>query len=162
MIDAADLAVRLARLETVEEVQRLKAHYCDVCDDGYDPDALAALFTSDAVWDGGRVGRFEGREAIRGFFARMPTVLSMAIHHVTNPSITVSDDGQRAEGRWYLLQAATLTAGNRPVWLAGRYHDRFERVEGRWLFSSITITTRFLAPYETGWGRPPFAEPERG
>lgn len=40
----------------IESIKQLEARYCAACaacDDGYDPDRLAALFTEDAVWDGG-------------------------------------------------------------------------------------------------------------
>ncbi len=150
------IEARIQRLEAAEEIRRLKAHYCDLCDEGYDADALADLFTEDAVWDGGRLGCFEGRDAIRGFFARMPGVLSFAIHHVTNPVVTVSADGVSAEGRWYLLQAATLVPGNRAVWIAGRYEDRFRWVGREWRFQRITIGARFFTPYESGWAEVPF------
>ena len=59
---------RIRRLEDLEEIKQLKARYAAYCDANYDADALAELFTADAVWDGGMLGRSEGREAIRQFF----------------------------------------------------------------------------------------------
>ena len=47
-----DLEERLARVESIERIRFLKARYCDLCDDGYDADALCELFTEDAIWDG--------------------------------------------------------------------------------------------------------------
>jgi ketosteroid isomerase-like protein len=152
------LEARIARIEAAEEIRRLKAHYCDLCDDGYDADALAGLFTPDAVWDGGDLGRFEGTDAIRRFFAGTARALSLAIHHVTNPAISVADDAQSATARWYLLQAATLRQGNRAVWIAGRYADEFVRASGDWRFRSVTLRTRFFTPYASGWGEVPFVD----
>lgn len=152
------LEARIQRLEAADDIRRLKAHYCDLCDQGYDADRLANLFTEDAVWDGGRLGRFVGRDAIRRFFGRMPRVLSFAIHHVTNPAVEVADDGESAAGRWYLLQAATVIAGNRAVWIAGRYEDQFRRVDREWRFQTIAIRTRFFTPYESGWAEVPFVD----
>ena len=64
-----DLARRLQVLEDIEAIKKLKARYCAYCDQSYDADGLAALFTADALWDGGEIlGRHEGREAIRTFF----------------------------------------------------------------------------------------------
>ena len=151
------LEARLARLEAVEDIRRLKAHYSDLCDEGYDPDKLAALFTEDGAWDGGSLGCHEGRAAVRRFFERMPKVLSFAIHHVTNPSIAVADDAMSAKGSWYLLQAATVIHGNRAMWIAGRYEDDFVRLNGVWLFKRITIKTRFFTPFDKGWAEVPFA-----
>jgi ketosteroid isomerase-like protein len=155
------LEARIRRLEAAEAIRGLKAHYCDLCDAGYDADALACLFTPDAVWDGGQLGRFEGREAIRGFFANLPRALSLAIHHVTNPVVVVSEDAESAEGRWYLLQAATLTQGHRAVWIAGRYEDRFRRVDGEWRFQRVALHTRFFTPYRSGWAEVPFVDVAR-
>ena len=54
MADLNALEARLRRLEDIEALKQLKAQYCAACDDGYDADRLASLFTEDAVWDGGR------------------------------------------------------------------------------------------------------------
>ena len=152
------LEARIRKLEAADEIRRLKAHYCDLCDDGYDARVLAGLFTTDAVWDGGSLGRFETREAIRRFFERMPRVLSFAIHHLTNPVVEVSDDGENAKGRWYLLRTATVIAGNRAVWIAGRYDDEFRREDGEWRFQRIALRTRFFTPFESGWAEVPFLD----
>jgi limonene-1,2-epoxide hydrolase len=153
-----NLEAQLARLEAAEAIRNLKAHYCDLCDDGYDAEALTALFTPDAVWDGGEIGRFEGQAAIRGFFERMPRALSFAIHHVTNSAIAVADDAQSATGRWYLLQAATLSQAKRAVWIAGRYEDRYVRAAGAWRFQRVAIRTRFFTPHDKGWAEVPFID----
>ena len=47
------LAARVQRLEDIEEIKQLKAAYCRFCDDGYDPDGIASLFTDDGIWAGG-------------------------------------------------------------------------------------------------------------
>lgn len=63
-----DLAQHIQTLESIEAIKQLKARYCALCDDQYDANGIASLFTEDAVWDGGNFGRHEGREAIRKFF----------------------------------------------------------------------------------------------
>ena len=40
-----DLETRLARVESIEQIRAMKARYCDLCDEGYDADALCELFT---------------------------------------------------------------------------------------------------------------------
>ena len=87
-----DLERRIKALEDIEEIKKLKARYCAYCDAGYDADAIAALFTEDAVWDGGMRGRAEEREGIRDFFAMAPQRLPFAIHMVMNPIIEVEGD----------------------------------------------------------------------
>ena len=149
---------RIQRLEGVEEIRGLKAHYCDLCDAGYDPDALSNLFTEDAVWDGGSLGEFIGRERIHRFFQHMPNAMSFAVHHITNSHVQVDDSGTRGKGRWYLLQAATTASSNQALWLSGQYSDEFTKVEGEWKFSRISISTRFVTPYKSGWADTPFME----
>ena len=51
---------RLQRLEDIEAIQRLQIRYAELCDDGFDPDAIVDLFTPDGVWDCGDYGRFVG------------------------------------------------------------------------------------------------------
>src|SRR6202043_2703966 len=94
------LEERMRALEDVEEIKQLKARYAAACDNNYDADAIAALFTQDAVWDGGSLGKAEGREKIRKFFRHAPGFCPFAIHNVMNPVIEV--DGDRATAQWYL------------------------------------------------------------
>src|SRR5713101_1964785 len=64
----AQLEQRVQALEDVNAIRHLKARYAASCDDQYNPDGIAALFTEDAVWESQGLGRFEGRGAIRAFF----------------------------------------------------------------------------------------------
>ena len=59
---------RLQALEDAEAIRNLKARYAALCDANTDAHGLALLFTEDALWESPDLGRFEGREAIRGFF----------------------------------------------------------------------------------------------
>ena len=84
---------RLQTLEDAEAIRNLKARYAALCDQQYDADGLAALFTDDASWDSPGLGRFDGREAIRkkfvfadfneafGFMARAALVAEKLDHH---------------------------------------------------------------------------------
>ena len=145
------LDARIRRLEDLESIRQLKYRYCNLCDEDYPPDALAALFTEDAVWDGGLLGRAEGRAAIRKFFAACSKTVSFAVHHVINPLIEV--DGDAATGLWLLWQPIVFTRGDRAAWLAARYHDRYRRVGGEWLFEHVRVETRALSPYEDGFAK---------
>ena len=61
---------KVERLSAIEDIKQLKARYCQLCDAGYDPDGIAAMFVEDGVWDGGeQFGCHVGREAIHGFFS---------------------------------------------------------------------------------------------
>ena len=145
------IAARLQRLEDIESIKQLKAKYCSFCDDNYNPQGIASLFTPDGVWDGGDLGRAEGYDAIVKFFERAPSAFSFAIHHVMNPVIEV--DGDAATGRWYLLQPLTRRRrdGDHAMWLAGRYEDEYVRMGREWKFKRLKFITHFLASYEKGW-----------
>ena len=54
---------RLQALEDAEAIVTLAT----LCDDNYDANGIAVFFTEDATWDSPGLGRFEGREAMRGF-----------------------------------------------------------------------------------------------
>ena len=146
---------RIKALEDIEEIKRLKHRYCALCDDTYDADALAELFTEDAVWDGKERGRNNGREAIREFFQNAPNRLPFAIHMVMNPIIVV--DGDRATGVWYLFQPCTYAEGNQAVWGSARYDEEYVRVDGRWMFQNLTLSSHFWTPFNQGWAEAQFA-----
>ena len=152
----SSLEARIRRLEDIHELEKLKARYAAFCDDDYAQDGIASLFTEDGVWDGGPMGRYDGREAIREFFATSDQVVPFAIHHVTNPILEI--DGDRATGSWYLWQPCTFAEGNQALWMAGRYDDVYRREGDRWLFAHVTITLRTLSPYEQGWAAVPMVE----
>ena len=146
-----DLAARIQRLEDIEAIKQLKARYCSLCDDGYDADALAELFTEDAVWDGGALGVAVGREQIRRFFENTPKVMPFAVHMVTNPSIEI--EGDSARGRWYLFQAATFKPADSAIWGSARYDEEYVRCDGEWKFRSLRLESRFWTPYAEGWDK---------
>ncbi len=147
-----DIEKRLGVLEDVEEIKRLKRKYCAYCDDNYDADALAELFVEDAVWDGGALRpRINGREAIREFFVAAKERLPFAIHMVLNPIIEVN--GDTAKGTWYLFQPCTFAEGNRAVWGSARYDEEYVRVDGRWMFKNLALTSFFWTPFDEGWAK---------
>ena len=157
-----DLEARVARLEDIEAIRALKMRYCDLCDRGYDADSLMPLFTEEAVWDGGMFGRYEGARRIRRFFEATGGIVRFAKHYVTNSVVEV--EGDRASGRWYLLQVATMPgeAGDRAVWGAARYDERYVRTAEGWKFESIVLDWDFWTPFDEGWERTRSWQPERG
>lgn len=149
---AANLEARIQRLEDIETIKQLKARYCERCDANYDADGLAALFTEDAIWDGGKTfGVATGREAIRTHFSGASKRVTIARHQVMNPIIDV--DGDAAKGHWLLFQPCTNATreGEDAMWLAATYADTYRRVDGVWLISGMTIDVAFFTPFDKGW-----------
>src|SRR5437762_2930375 len=108
---------RLRALEDAEAIRNLKARYAALCDDQYDADGIASLFTDDAVWESPALGHFKGRHAIRNFFKGASGIFSFAIHYSLNGHIEI--DGDTARARWYLFMPCTLAAGEQAMWRAG-------------------------------------------
>ena len=154
------LGRRVEAAESVLQIQDLKARYGDLVDQRFsrgspvDPDSLqslaraaAALFTTDAVWDGGPgLGRQVGRSAIAARLAQ-PT-LTFARHLFVKPRIDVR--GDRATGRWDLLSPCRRPDGT-SWWMCGFEDDEYARVEGVWLHRSMTLTTVFMARVDQDW-----------
>ncbi len=145
-----DLFRRLDVLESEAAIRRLMAEYLEARDLGTGSGTyIAKLFTPDGVWEGvGRLaevlGSHQGREAIeRRFSAPLP----FSVHFLTNESITI--DADTAVGTWRYLQS-TVYKGQ-AVWVAGRYHNDFVRIEGQWKFQHVRIDAIFVTPYEDGW-----------
>lgn len=153
--DLARIERRLQALEDAEAIRNLKARYAALCDDQYDADGIAALFTADALWESPALGRFEGREAIRDFFRGASGIFSFAIHYSLNGHIEV--DGDTAQARWYLFMPCTVAEGNQARWRAGIDHETYARVGGVWMFRHKRSEPMLDVPYDTGWAGTRFA-----
>ena len=150
----AELERRVLAVEDVEAIRNLKARYAAYCDDNYNADKIAKLFVEDAVWESGTWGRFEGREAIRGFFRRASELYTFAIHYGLNPQIEVT--GDTAWARWYLFMPCTLADGNKAVWRAGIDDEEYVRVDGEWMFKYKTASAIFSTSFDDGWAKAQF------
>lgn len=142
---------RLARLEAIEEIRQLKHLYCLHCDRGYEPDAIAALFTEDAVWDGGAGGKAAGRAAIREFFVAASGRFPYAAHLVTNPIISV--DGDKATGAWRMLMPCVMNIDGREVsaMSCAEYNETYRRVDGRWLIATLNVRRHRMEFAQDRW-----------
>ena len=150
----AQLEQRVQALEDINAIRHLKARYAAYCDDQYNPDGIAALFTEDAVWESQGLGRCEGREAIRAFFWSASQLFTFAMHYSLNGQSAVQGDTGQAQ--WYLFMPCTLGEGNRAMWRAGVDHEEYVRVAGEWKFTRKTSAPLFHTPFEEGWAKTRF------
>ena len=146
---------RIQALEDAEAIRNLKARYAALCDDHYNADGIADLFTEDAVWESPALGNYVGREAIRAFFQGADGIFSFAIHYSLNGHIEVS--GDTAKAQWYLFMPCTVGATNRAFWRAGIDQEHYVRVDGSWLFKHKASVPLMNTPFETGWAKTRFA-----
>ena len=148
-MENAELETRIIVLEDIVAIKRLKAEYCDVCDDGHNQDRIVSIFAEDGIWEGEGISRAEGHDEIRKLFKSFADRISFSQHNVFNPRIEVT--GNEAHGIWYFLGPFTFRKGNRQLWLAARYEDDYIKVGGKWKFKHLRAFGRMAAPYEVGW-----------
>jgi hypothetical protein len=123
-----------------DDIRNLMFRYCELIDGG-EVDALAELFADAAIvaQDGTVIAR--GRDEVRAMYAggnrRERTSDGRATKHVnTNVFVEVDNGAGTAIARsyWVLLVSTSPDEPIRPI-LAGRYHDRFTRVNDEWRFA---------------------------
>lgn len=131
----------------IRAIENLKGRYAAFCDDGYNPDGIASLFTNDGVWEAPWQGRFEGREAIKSFFQRVSENITFSMHGAINPAINV--DGDFANASWYLFQPCIING--EAYWVSGKYSDEYSKIDGEWFFKSLKVASFFRAPFSSGW-----------
>lgn len=144
-----ELEERITRLESIEAIRRLKIRYCELCDDNYNPDGLAALFTEDGIWDGGRNGRAVGREEIRKLWEETAKAASFAVHYITNHVVDLNEDNSGATGRCSLWEPITLHG--EAMWASVIYDEKYTQIDGVWYFEEMRLNNRFCTPYSAGW-----------
>lgn len=172
-VSNADLQALITRIETLEaeaEIRRLQARYMFLCDtplpefgvrnDAERIDAIMALYSEDAVWEGvgdyydNQFGRLEGAAAIRRHFEnfwgqkRDPELL-LNVHYLTSEQIQVSGDS--AEGQWVHCQPWIFSDGS-SLLRSSRLNNAFRREpDGRWKITRTRTENVFVAPLREGW-----------
>lgn len=131
------LAERIDRLEQIEALKQLKYRYCAAVDANYDADAIASMFTEDGVWDGGDLGYYSGREAIRQSFMEPNASVRWMRHGVINPIIDITNDQARCQ--WYMWLPKITSDGTSKSFQGGTHIDQCRRVDGRWLFQYMQV-----------------------
>jgi len=146
------LEERVARLEAIDAIRRLKARYAALADAKYtgdytrQPDAVmrdiaqqqAECFTHDAVWTGGSGfgNDLTGREALRDWFRRSPW--RFAMHYYTGESIDVELRKGTAHATWRLWQLALRDDDAHAVLLGAITEEKYAvDGAGHWLVSEM-------------------------
>lgn len=146
-------ALRLARLEDLAEIQRLKSRYLNACD-RQDPEAVRNCFAEGEVdIDMAYFGHCSNRdEFVDGIFVPRGChdhVLDM--HQCTNPEIEWIDETQ-ARGTWSLSYRNINTQDRTVTLLSALYHDEYRKIEGQWKISRSRTEYRTVlhCRYESG------------
>ncbi|TMK66144.1 MAG: nuclear transport factor 2 family protein [Actinobacteria bacterium] len=108
--------------------------YAELLDAG-EFDALAQLFEHSTFGAAERTERLRGTAEVRRVFddiTRYEDGTPRTKHVISN--LTVELAGDTATSRCYFTVLQAAPDGPLVAILAGRYHDRFERVDGQWRF----------------------------
>lgn len=121
---------------------------------------MAALFAPDGWRELPFIGVVAGRDRILAaarlrYSDSQPSPAFQAVHMLTQPYITVSQDetsGEwRAQMRSRLVQMNSSAAGP-GSWMAGVYEWQLERgTDGRWAFAGMDLDYTWIAGYAGGW-----------
>ncbi len=133
----------IERLEAVEEIKQLKARYFR-CMDTKDWDGFAGVFAPDAVMDmseesGSSSSITHGATAI-ATMARAGMEGVQTVHHGHMPEIEITS-ATTGRATWAMEDRLRWAVGPvRSLHGYGHYHDTYERVDGRWLIKTTSLT----------------------
>jgi 3-phenylpropionate/cinnamic acid dioxygenase small subunit len=124
-------------LEEKEELRDLVTRYCLYIDSGRYDDWVAT-FTEDGVFDSPILGRWQGKMSLKQFTEKYRTWTgnNQPRHCVMN--VLVNVEGDHATGECYLLMTHA-SEGKTELVVSGRYEDRMEKVNGKWLFKERKV-----------------------
>ncbi len=129
-----------AHLVDIEALKQLKARYCRLLD-AKDWTAWRQVFTDDFVSDTSTAGGtlIEGADAFVAFtrnHLRKPS--QVTAHQVHAPELDITSP-TTARGVWALEDVVRLAPGIN-LRGYGHYHETYEKVDGRWLIKTSTLT----------------------
>jgi len=142
--DSKSLAVRVQRLEDIQEIQGVLLDYGRYLD-ARDFAAYSRLFAKDGEWVGG-FGTVQGPAAIQAFMEKNITGPNRGntFHILSNFKIDVHGDTATAWSRWTFV---TPGADKKPaISQAGRYDDTLVRENGHWKFKRRTASNDIPVP----------------
>jgi ketosteroid isomerase-like protein len=134
-----DLTTAVRDLADRQAITDLIHAYCDHFDRN-EPEAVAALFTSDATIDyGPEAATIVGADAIAPTIAvGLEKTFAATSHHVSNIRITLEGpDAARAVTYLYAWHRYADGSPDGELW--GRYRHRFERTDAGWRIAELVL-----------------------
>lgn len=143
------LQQRIAELEDIEAIKRLKYLYAEIADDDHNPDRVIELFVEDGIWEGGQFGFAQGRDDIHTLWQGFREFIDFSQHNISNARVEVN--GDRATATFYLWGPYRIRETGEEYLLTGTYRDDFVKIDGVWYFEHLRFTPRLWAPLHEGW-----------
>jgi hypothetical protein len=128
MKEVPDTAMRLDRLEAIEQIRQLAARYAAALD-RRDPVAMAQLFVPDVRTGDGR----RGRDALAEWLGGVLRPYTITFHLIGNHIIDI-ETTDTASGIVYCRPEHQV--GDLWIVMPMQYWDRYERYDGNWYFKS--------------------------
>ena len=152
MTDLATLEKRIAALEDIEAIKRLKYRYFRACD-SKDPEAFRNCFAEgEIVIEYGRIGSYQNRDDLAKVFAELACQEHIVeMHHAQNPDIEIMDK-KRARGTWSLYYYMINTRDQNAVQLGGIYRDEYVHTKEGWRMSGsvFEVTSTQMLDFNEG------------
>ncbi|MGZ3264976.1 MAG: nuclear transport factor 2 family protein [Croceibacterium sp.] len=146
----------LARAEAFDGAENVAGAYGEYVNH-FDWDGLANLFAKNGWRELPFIGFVAGRDKILagakiryGDNGKGPSSAFQAIHMLTQPYVTVSDDGKRVQLRARLMQFNSSASGP-GSWIAGVYEDQLVKENGAWKIEGMDLDYTWMATYKDGW-----------
>jgi hypothetical protein len=144
------LAQAVAR-DGAENVSNAYGYYIDE----FRWDDTADLFSTDGWKELSYIGTYIGQESVRAslfnrYGDRGRSQTSLTLHQTTQPYVTVSEDGQRAQIRERLFQMNTALE-NPGSYIGGTYENQAVLENGVWKIAGMDLDYIWLANYGPGW-----------
>jgi hypothetical protein len=150
---------RLQRLEDIEAIRRLKAHYFFSCD-RKNPAGMRECFADGKVHiDFGMIGTFDSADALVKVYTEIGCKDHMVeMHHGMNAQIEVVDD-THAKGTWSLHYFLIDTSAQRLTQLGGYYEDEYRKDGGEWRITHcrFVVTSTLAMDLSEGLAKTLFA-----
>lgn len=130
----------MAPIEDRLAIEDLAVAYCSAVDRIGDVEGVAALFTEGGVYDLAELGlgRFEGRDAIRGFFAGAFPTMAHNAHFLSNFALAdYAADGASAQA--YVHGFSRGTDGSE-LEVKARYTFDVAREDDGWKIARVGVT----------------------
>jgi len=148
----AAIELRIARLASVEAIERLQRAYGYYVDKGMWSEA-ADLFAEDGTWEWGQSGVYKGRARVRAALALAgPEGLAPGMlnnHYICQPIITVAPDNRTAKARWRAVMQ--LCRDGKATWGEGTFENTYVNENGVWKIASLHFYVTVLWDYDKGW-----------
>jgi 3-phenylpropionate/cinnamic acid dioxygenase small subunit len=143
-------------MSSYRAIENLIASYAELVDGG--DFAEVGTLLADAAFTGGG-GSLTGRDAIEKMFHDMLIVYEDGTprtkHVTTNVAIEVEEAAGTAVARAYFTVLQALPDLPLQPIAGGRYHDRFERCDGRWRFVERRVHLDLVGDVSRHLRRPP-------